>query len=157
MLCVARASSPASSVGVSPTRLIQSVFLDPGLWNCSKAQEPIIELLQLPTAAIHQPISQTPQNARTTAELERWKRTQILKPQFRAADAVKVDESDLTRLAYAKSRTPWPRLGQPNDVANAALYLASDLASYVTGTNLMVDGGWLSVEANLATSTIVLS
>jgi NAD(P)-dependent dehydrogenase (short-subunit alcohol dehydrogenase family) len=53
-------------------------------------------------------------------------------------------DSDPARLAYSKSRTPWPRLGQPNDVANAALYLASDLASYVTGTNLMVDGGWMA-------------
>lgn len=53
-------------------------------------------------------------------------------------------DSDPARLAYSKSRTPWPRLGQPSDVANAALYLASDLASYVTGTNLMVDGGWMA-------------
>jgi NAD(P)-dependent dehydrogenase (short-subunit alcohol dehydrogenase family) len=53
-------------------------------------------------------------------------------------------DSDPARLAYSKSRTPWPRLGQPGDVANAALYLASDLASYVTGTNLMVDGGWMA-------------
>jgi NAD(P)-dependent dehydrogenase (short-subunit alcohol dehydrogenase family) len=53
-------------------------------------------------------------------------------------------DSDPARLAYSKSRTPWPRLGRPNDVANAALYLASDLASYVTGTNLMVDGGWMA-------------
>jgi NAD(P)-dependent dehydrogenase (short-subunit alcohol dehydrogenase family) len=53
-------------------------------------------------------------------------------------------DSDPARLAYSKSRTPWPRLGAPNDVANAALYLASDLASYVTGTNLMVDGGWMA-------------
>ena len=53
-------------------------------------------------------------------------------------------DSDPARLAYSRSRTPWPRLGTPNDVANAALYLASDLASYVTGTNLMVDGGWMA-------------
>jgi glucose 1-dehydrogenase len=53
-------------------------------------------------------------------------------------------DSDPSRLAYSMSRTPWPRLGAPNDVANAALYLASDLASYVTGTNLMVDGGWMA-------------
>src|SRR5262249_17944791 len=34
-------------------------------------------------------------------ELERWKRLQILKPQAHAADAVKVDDADLTRLAAA--------------------------------------------------------
>lgn len=45
-------------------------------------------------------------------------------------------------LDRAHRRTPWPRLGVPNDVARAALFLASDDASFVTGINLMVDGGW---------------
>jgi NAD(P)-dependent dehydrogenase (short-subunit alcohol dehydrogenase family) len=38
---------------------------------------------------------------------------------------------------------PWPlrRLGRPDDVANAALFLASDLASWITGEVLVVDGG----------------
>ncbi|HMF99456.1 MAG TPA: amidohydrolase family protein [Vicinamibacterales bacterium] len=53
------------------------------------------------TRAADQPSPQPPQNMRTTAELERWKRTQILKPQARAADAVKVDDAELTRLASA--------------------------------------------------------
>jgi glucose 1-dehydrogenase len=47
-------------------------------------------------------------------------------------------------LERARRRTPWPRLGRPDDVAGAALFLASDLASFVTGTNLMVDGGWMA-------------
>lgn len=47
-------------------------------------------------------------------------------------------------LAYAKSRTPMPRLGTPDDVARAALFLASDDATFVTGHNLMVDGGWMA-------------
>ena len=53
-------------------------------------------------------------------------------------------DSDPVRLDYAQRRTPWPRLGEPKDVAGAALFLASDLASYVTGHNLMVDGGWMA-------------
>lgn len=51
---------------------------------------------------------------------------------------------DPEMLAYSRSRTPWPRLGRPQDVANAVLFLASDEASYITGENLMVDGGWMA-------------
>ena len=53
------------------------------------------------TRAADQTPPQMPQNLNTTAELERWKRTQILKPQARAADAVKVDDAELSRLAAA--------------------------------------------------------
>jgi NAD(P)-dependent dehydrogenase (short-subunit alcohol dehydrogenase family) len=42
---------------------------------------------------------------------------------------------------YAKERYPLQRLGQPSEIVGAALYLASDLSSFVTGTILTVDGG----------------
>jgi NAD(P)-dependent dehydrogenase (short-subunit alcohol dehydrogenase family) len=37
-----------------------------------------------------------------------------------------------------------PRLGRPDDVASAVAFLASDEARYITGENLMVDGGWMA-------------
>jgi NAD(P)-dependent dehydrogenase (short-subunit alcohol dehydrogenase family) len=40
------------------------------------------------------------------------------------------------------SHVPLGRPGETKDIANAALYLASDEASYVTGAVLVVDGGW---------------
>jgi 3-oxoacyl-[acyl-carrier protein] reductase len=44
-------------------------------------------------------------------------------------------------LAGMKGRTPLRRLGEPVDIANAYLFLASDEASFITGTVLRVDGG----------------
>ncbi len=39
-------------------------------------------------------------------------------------------------------RTPLGRMGTPEEVAQTALYLASDLATYVTGHAMVLDGGW---------------
>ncbi|MFC6976536.1 SDR family oxidoreductase [Halomicroarcula sp. GCM10025709] len=41
-------------------------------------------------------------------------------------------------------QVPLGRYGQPEDIGRAAVFLASDLASYVTGESLVVDGGWTS-------------
>jgi len=51
---------------------------------------------------------------------------------------------DPVRVENARRRTPWPRFGRPEDIANAAVFLASDRATFVTGANLVVDGGWLA-------------
>jgi NAD(P)-dependent dehydrogenase (short-subunit alcohol dehydrogenase family) len=45
---------------------------------------------------------------------------------------------------------PQGRHGEPRDVANAALYLASELGSYVNGIALTVDGGWLAEKSFVA-------
>ena len=47
-------------------------------------------------------------------------------------------------ISYSEDRTPWPRLGRSEDVASAVIFLASDEASFITGENLMVDGGWMA-------------
>jgi 3-oxoacyl-[acyl-carrier protein] reductase len=45
------------------------------------------------------------------------------------------------RIAEYRTLVPLARIGQPDDIAGAALFLASDLAAYVTGQVLIVDGG----------------
>lgn len=51
------------------------------------------------------------------------------------------DLSDPDKLAYFEKRIPIGRLGQPDDVADCVVFLASDMARYVTGAALLVDGG----------------
>lgn len=59
-------------------------------------------------------------------------------------------ETPFTKDALAKQevrdwlleRTPMGRIGKPTDVANGVAFLASDEASWVTGTTLFIDGGW---------------
>jgi NAD(P)-dependent dehydrogenase (short-subunit alcohol dehydrogenase family) len=52
-----------------------------------------------------------------------------------------VDTSTPERLEYYKTRVPIGRIGEPEDIAHAALYLASDEGSMVTAAILPVDGG----------------
>jgi glucose 1-dehydrogenase len=51
---------------------------------------------------------------------------------------------DEESAAYVRARTPFRRLGEPGDVAAAVAFLASDDATYISGVNLMVDGGWMA-------------
>ncbi|MNK69271.1 2-(S)-hydroxypropyl-CoM dehydrogenase [compost metagenome] len=56
----------------------------------------------------------------------------------------KLGITDAARPEFDKSMAaaiPLGRLGQPNDLAQAALFLASDDSVFVTGVNLSVDGG----------------
>jgi NAD(P)-dependent dehydrogenase (short-subunit alcohol dehydrogenase family) len=50
------------------------------------------------------------------------------------------EDPELLRLV--RDMTPWPRLGVPEDIAKAALFLASDDAAWITGAMLVVDGGY---------------
>lgn len=47
-------------------------------------------------------------------------------------------------LDYWKANIPMGRVGKPEEIAYAAVFLASDEASYITGANLLVDGGMTS-------------
>ena len=52
--------------------------------------------------------------------------------------------ADPERRAMLLGKVPLGRVGQPLDIANAAVFLACDESGYVTGTTLYVDGGWLT-------------
>ena len=46
-------------------------------------------------------------------------------------------------IRWANTTIPLRRLGEPNDVADVALFLASDESRYITGEMIFVDGGWM--------------
>ena len=62
-------------------------------------------------------------------------------------EAEQLQESTSVFLAEAAKR-PLGRVGKPEEIAQAALYLASESASFVTGTALVVDGGGLAGSAS---------
>lgn len=79
-----------------------------------------------------------PDGIRVNALLPGAIETPLLRRSFgRAADPDAARET-------SRARHPLGRLGRPEEVADAALYLAGDAAAFTTGLELAVDGGWLA-------------
>jgi len=69
-------------------------------------------------------------------------RVNCIAPGFIATDmSAKALNGDIERKNKVMSRTPMGKLGAPADIADTALFLASDAAKYITGVVLPVDGG----------------
>jgi L-rhamnose 1-dehydrogenase len=56
-------------------------------------------------------------------------------------DINREDLSNPAKRADQERRVPLGRLGKPEDLAGPVIFLASDMASYVNGAGLLVDGG----------------
>lgn len=92
------------------------------------------------------------------AALMRWSETMALEvgpygirvncvgPGFTQTDETRETWEDPVALEHLKQATPLRRPGQPEDMAHAVLFMASDAASFITGQTLYVDGGWAPVR-----------
>ena len=54
-------------------------------------------------------------------------------------------KSDPKTMEGTLTRVPLHRMGKPEEVSNLVLFLASDASSYMTGSTVVIDGGWLAV------------
>ncbi len=69
-------------------------------------------------------------------------RVNCLCPSFVDTPMVAIVTQTQPLREWALANTPLGRLGQPEEIAKAALFLASDDSSFMTGAPLIVDGGW---------------
>lgn len=70
-------------------------------------------------------------------------RVNAIAPGYIATTNTAALQADETRSRQILERIPAGRWGQPEDLAGAAVFLASGASAYVTGTVLTVDGGWM--------------
>jgi len=61
------------------------------------------------------------------------------------SDLLASGEAGQERLKMISNTVPLGRLGRPDEIAKAVVFLASDDSSYITGTELFVDGGFAQV------------
>jgi NAD(P)-dependent dehydrogenase (short-subunit alcohol dehydrogenase family) len=69
-------------------------------------------------------------------------RVNSLVPGYIHTDMTHASYSDPRKSQERADRTMLGRWGNVNDLVGAAIFLASDASSYVTGIDLIVDGGW---------------
>lgn len=73
-----------------------------------------------------------PENIRVNTICPTFILTELSKPTF----------ADPEKRAWIESKIKLPRVGEVEDIMGACLFLASDASALVTGTSLLVDGGW---------------
>ncbi len=68
-------------------------------------------------------------------------RVNLVAPGLVRSKMTAVTWEDPDRLAATERQVPLARIGEPDDIAGAIVFLASPMASYITGTSLVIDGG----------------
>ena len=65
-----------------------------------------------------------------------------ISPGFVETDLTAVLRADPAKSAALLAQTPLGRYAKSEEIAAAALYICSDAAGYMTGTDMLIDGGW---------------
>jgi 2-deoxy-D-gluconate 3-dehydrogenase len=65
-----------------------------------------------------------------------------ISPGFYATDLTAPLRADAQKNAALMAQTPMARWGKPEEIGGLARYVCSDGASFMTGTDILMDGGW---------------
>mgnify|MGYP001161106945 FL=1 len=79
---------------------------------------------------------------------DRGVRVNAVSPGFIVTEMTRVALEAMGIDKWIASRTPMRRVGESQEVTNAVMFLASDLASYITGVDLLVDGGTNAINGS---------
>jgi NAD(P)-dependent dehydrogenase (short-subunit alcohol dehydrogenase family) len=158
------ANTPAEEISDDEWLTIMNVNLNGVYWCCreigrkmlSRGTGNIVNIASMSGLVVNNPQPQAHYNASkagvimlTKSLAAEWAtrgvRVNSVSPGYIGTDLVKgvLERNQSWRNTWL-AMTPMQRVGEPNDVANAVWYLASDAARYATGTNLVVDGGYTS-------------
>ena len=70
-------------------------------------------------------------------------RVNVVSPGVIDTSMVRIMDDPQSGEAWLRARVPMARLGRPEEIAAVVCFLASDDASYVTGAELVADGGYM--------------
>lgn len=133
-----------------------------GIFHCCRAEGramlatgggAIVNIGSMSAHIVNHPQNQAIYNASKAAVLhysrslavewaDRGIRVNTVSPGYTATALTAVSRSMPERFASWKERTPLGRVAEPDEIASAVLYLASDASSFATGTDIVLDGGY---------------
>lgn len=140
---------------------MMNVNLNGVFWCCraigkhmlERGQGSIVSIASMSGMIVNKPQEQTAYNVSKAGVImmtkslgaewaNRGVRVNCVSPGYIGTEMTKESLSDPELKETWLEMTPMGRVGEPEDIANAVLYLASDEAKFATGTNLVVDGGY---------------
>lgn len=140
---------------------MMNVNLNGVFWCCravgqhmlERGQGSIVSIASMSGMIVNKPQEQTAYNVSKAGVImmtkslaaewaNRGVRVNCVSPGYIGTDMTKDSMANPDLKSVWLEMTPTGRVGEPEDIANAVLYLASDEAKFATGTNLVVDGGY---------------
>lgn len=156
-------NTPAEDTSDDEWLDVININLNGVFWSCravgrymlQQGYGSIVNIASMSGSIVNKPQPQAHYNASKAAVImltkslaaewaDRNVRVNCVSPGYIGTDMTKMGMSNEEWKRHWLEMTPMKRVGQPVEIANAVLFLASDAASFATGTDLIVDGGYTS-------------